>query len=155
MTEPIDPHRLDEFVDHIAAGNYVATAARAAGIDPRTVHRWLQRARTTDDAHARKFAERVNAASAQAENDAVRALTTAMTSPRQWRAAAEFLARRFPERWSERKPEQRIRITPAQPEETPQEAHARTIATVRELIAAGIITPDEIKGENAHGMETR
>lgn len=81
-------------------GNYLSVAARHAGVSPSTVRKWLERGRRESIGRHRLFYERYQEASAEAEVRAVAVLHREIDG--NWRAAAEFLSRRFPRRWSRR-----------------------------------------------------
>lgn len=97
-------------VEALEAGQFLATAARAAGVHPSTVRRWVERGeaeeqRRTDGGAARvteqpfhAFAAAVEQADATAEG---RAVATITASP-DWRAAAWYLERRHPTTWGGR-----------------------------------------------------
>jgi len=93
----------------LRAGNYASTAARFAGIDPATYYRWLERGdpsgRRRDDVPYRRFAERVQQASAEAEIRDVTLISKAAEND--WRAAGWRLSHRHPERWRRREQVQR------------------------------------------------
>ena len=89
----------DQIVTMLRAGNAATVACRAAGIGRRTFGDWMKRgeSRLTRDAPFREFRERVNEARAEAEARAVTLIATAARED--WRAAAWYLERSFPERW--------------------------------------------------------
>lgn len=90
----------DKIVSAIASGNYQEIAARYAGIDPATFYRWMERG-ASDDApdNFRKFREAVESAKAQAEVRSV-ALIQRAAQDGTWQAAAWYLERSAPARWS-------------------------------------------------------
>ena len=96
----LTPELQDRVVAILGAGGSVQVAVKAAGIAPATHYRWRERGRSTRvaDAPYRRYREAVEQAvlHAQARHAAhvVRAAAT------DWRAAAWFLEREFPERWA-------------------------------------------------------
>lgn len=95
-----DRHEL--IVQAVRAGNYREPTARAAGIGPSTLYRWLETgeadAEAEKDSPERELWEAVTRAEGEAEVHAVAILRRAMSED--WRAAVEYLKRRSPERWS-------------------------------------------------------
>ena len=91
----------DRIVDLLRAGNYIETAVAAAGVARATFYDWLDRGRregtAKDDEPFRKFRERVDHARAEGEARAVTAIMAA--AAKDWRAAAWFLERQYPDRW--------------------------------------------------------
>jgi hypothetical protein len=110
--------RAARIVAAVAAGNTRAAAAGAGGIAPSTLYDWLARGRTGEDPYA-GFAERLEGAELEFERQAVDAWVAHF--PKDWRAIAEMLARRFSDRWR-RDPvvnvEQHVAVPAAEPAET-------------------------------------
>lgn len=86
------------------AGNYFEVACELAGVSVGTAYRWLEIANgkkpnttRTPMLLYRDFRDAVDKANAQVEAAAVISWRSAFSGD--WRAAAEYLARRFPERW--------------------------------------------------------
>jgi hypothetical protein len=92
----------------LAKGNYYKAAARAGGVDYATFWRWLERGAATSSGPYRAFAEAVEEAEAQAERRIVAAWQKHV--PTDWKAARDFLARRFPAEWG---PRERHEVTGA------------------------------------------
>lgn len=85
----------------IHEGNYRDTAARAAGVAPRTFNRWLSRGRLESDDAGSLYGQMwqmVHEAETVAELKAVRAWTGAFGTD--WKAAKEYLAIKWPNKWS-------------------------------------------------------
>ena len=114
----LTPKVSDAICAAIAAGNYVEVAASAGGVTKQAVYKWLSRGRDEaariEEGHAARkteamyvdFVDAVTRAEQQAEADAVRIWREQM--PDDWRAAKEYLARRFGDRWGDR---QRVEMT--------------------------------------------
>lgn len=83
------PARIRTVIQYIRAGNYVETAALAAGIGVSTLHEW--RAKHPD------FAEAIQSARAIAEQRNVLLIQNAASES--WQAAAWWLERSFPQKY--------------------------------------------------------
>lgn len=110
----LTPEVKDEFVRLISQGVYIRQACEFIGIAEATVYNWMARGsnellRLENNPKARltkqesiyvEFFRAVKKADTQAE---VRAITYWQAAIKDdWRAAREFLARRYPDRWSPR-----------------------------------------------------
>jgi len=87
----------ERIVTAIRAGNYAEQSARAARISPATYYRWIKAGEGAANGIQRNFYKAVKIAEAEAEVYAVAIIRQAM--PSDWRAAAHYLERRYPERW--------------------------------------------------------
>jgi len=83
----------------LRAGNYDHVAAQFAGVAPQTLYKWLRRGKKAPHGAYREFYDAVQRVQAEVEVSAVNAVRRAWEGG-DWRAAAEFLARKHPERWS-------------------------------------------------------
>src|SRR3954452_23882863 len=104
----LSPELTSRIVDLVRAGNYVETAAKAAGIHKSTYYSWMRRGEETAEAENRgdpvadadpgfaEFYRQVSQAEGQAEADAVAAVREA---DRGWQAHMTYLERRFATRW--------------------------------------------------------
>ena len=81
--------RQERILDAIRGGNYIETAALAAGVGKSTFYEWLDR--------YLEFADAVKEARAAAELRYLAIVERA--SAETWQAAAWWLERSFPERW--------------------------------------------------------
>jgi transposase-like protein len=90
----------EAIIESVRNGNYMDTAARAAGIHPDTLRNWRARGEEGGQRNALyvEFFGALTRAEAEAEERAVKALGDAFTDD--WRAASEYLRRRHPDRWS-------------------------------------------------------
>jgi hypothetical protein len=86
--------------DAIRAGSYYRPACGVAGVDYATFRRWMLRGRNARSGQFREFCEAVRKAEADAEVRMVAQWQSKI--PADWRAARDFLARRFPRRWMPR-----------------------------------------------------
>jgi Transposase len=91
------PEVAERIITAIRAGNYAERAARSAGISPATYYRWMKAGERARGGAKRDFYEAVRSAEAEAEVYAVAIIRRAM--PEDWRAAAHYLERRYPQRW--------------------------------------------------------
>ena len=119
----IPKQKRENLLKLIAAGNYQRTACRAAGISEWTFHEWKKRGeaaredkeRGIDLTEAQEellwFVDELEDARAKAEATLVARWYTEAADG-DWRAAERFLAKAFPERWSD--PATRLEITGAQ-----------------------------------------
>lgn len=111
--------RRDKIVDLMRAGNYLETAARASGVAPNTVYRWMTfgdpdfdpttwNEETThakvpkDLAPYRTFRDAVTRAEAEAEAVAVAVIRRSAVKDGDWKAAEAYLKRRHPTRFGDR-----------------------------------------------------
>jgi hypothetical protein len=84
----------------ISTGNFPTVACRLAGISPVTLEKWLARGEAGEHEQPyADFAEAYRQAEAKCESAVVKTLKGAVGDD--WRAGVQFLARRFPDRWSD------------------------------------------------------
>lgn len=95
-----DVHRL--IVKMLASGNYVETAAAAAGVDRMTIRAWLKRGAREKVGRYAKFSRDVGKALGEAEASLLALIATAAYGSKQWQAAAWILERKFPQRYGRR-----------------------------------------------------
>lgn len=112
LLEDGDP-RVAALLEHLTTGVPVATACHLAGLSEGTYYRWMTRGDTAPpdnpdehdpDTLYRKFREQALCALAKSEATMVQVLRDAATGnngyDKDWRAAAEMLKRRYPDRWN-------------------------------------------------------
>src|SRR5689334_19223685 len=104
----LTPELTTRIVDLVRAGNYIETAAKAAGIHKSTYYSWLRRGEEAAEAESRDepvtdeeaafvdFYRQVSQAEGQAEADALAAVREA---DKGWQAHMTYLERRFANRW--------------------------------------------------------
>ena len=93
----LTPEVQTTIVNALAAGTYLETAAKAAGINQDTLHSWLVNGARCKSGIQKEFSEAIKKALASAE---IRfGATIALASQYQWQAAAWMLERRYPDRW--------------------------------------------------------
>jgi transposase len=85
-------------VGALRAGNYVETAAQAAGITKVTLYEWLKRGEEEPESIYADFANAVEKARAESEQRDIGIIDRAAHDG-SWQAAAWKLERRFPQRW--------------------------------------------------------
>ena len=95
----LTPEVQNRICDAISAGNYRESACQYGGIDGATFYRWLGAAKGRRAVS--RISRRRRAAEVAAEVRVVAQWQQHM--PGDWRACRDFLARRFPERWSEKR----------------------------------------------------
>lgn len=93
----LTPKLADRVLEALRAGVTIEAACSAGPIAPSTFYDWVRRGRTTTRGKFHDFAEAVDMAQLDAERTLVEAWRAHVVDD--WRAAAELLARRFPERW--------------------------------------------------------
>ena len=97
---------IDIVCRRLAEGVTLEAASEAAGIHRMTLHNWLKRSQEPDASELHlKLASEVREAQALAEVSLVGVIRRAALegSSGDWRAAALLLARRHPDRWSEKR----------------------------------------------------
>jgi transposase len=99
------PTKLDADVakritDLVRVGNYVETAAAAAGVHKVTLHRWLRRGREEESGPYHDLFEALEKAQGESESRDVALLAKAAAED--WQAAAWRLERRFPRKYGAR-----------------------------------------------------
>jgi len=100
----LTPEVQQKIIEALLLGNFFEIACEVAGVAARTGYEWRQRGegrakhRPCNEVYA-QFAHAVNEAEHKAEQQ--QAARFYMAGKDDWRAAAEFLARRYPGRWSE------------------------------------------------------
>jgi transposase len=93
----LTPEVQERLCEAIAAGNYYEPACAYAGVAYSTFMHWKTQGETAKSGPYRQFLEAVKEAEAKAEMRMVEQWRSQM--PEDWRAARDFLARRFPGRW--------------------------------------------------------
>jgi hypothetical protein len=97
----LTPEVQQRLVAAIKAGNYHHAACRFASVAYRTFTRWMAKGKKTRRGPFRDFRDAVLKAEAEAETAAVAAWKASMPShPSEYR---HFLAKRWPQRWSEKR----------------------------------------------------
>jgi hypothetical protein len=94
----------DRLVAMLRAGNVIHVACAAVGIDQRSYQRWMQRGGTGAKADARHREFRIQVERALAEAEARAVAQVARAAGEDWRAAAWWLERQFPDRWGRQLP---------------------------------------------------
>jgi hypothetical protein len=84
--------------DLVRAGNFLNRAARTAGISVDTLANWRERGATGELPFATFLADLEKA---ELDCEAWHVLNWRNQAPQDWRASKEFLARRYPELWSD------------------------------------------------------
>ena len=96
----LTPEVKKRLIDAIKAGNYYEPACKFAGIDYSTFRKWMQKGEQAKSGQYFEFFEEVTRAEAEAEARMVAQWQSQI--PQEWRAARDFLARRYPERWAQK-----------------------------------------------------
>ena len=103
MSGPSRPTKMTEdvrkrLVDAVKAGNHITRACEYAGISKMTYYRWKAKASTARSGEYFDLMQELEEAESQAQIRMVAQWQAQI--PNDWRAAREFLARRFPDDWS-------------------------------------------------------
>lgn len=96
-----DADLVQAFLESVAEGNYIETAAADAGLSKVTVYNWKKRGED-GEAPYDAFVNAMKRAEAHAERAAVKNVRKAGLDSRFWAAEMTFLERRHPERWARR-----------------------------------------------------
>ncbi len=98
--------KIEKICARLVEGVSLEAASEAAGIHRKTLYNWLKRAQEADASELHlQLADEVREAQALAEAHLVTVMRRAAIegSSGDWRAAAWLLARRHPDRWSEKR----------------------------------------------------
>jgi transposase len=108
----LTPELEHQLVSMLRAGNVIHVACSAVGIDQRSYQRWMKRGESDspDDELYREFRRQVEQAHAEAEARAV--TQVARAAAEDWRAAAWWLERQYPDRWGRPLPRVADEIAP-------------------------------------------
>jgi hypothetical protein len=111
----LTPDRQNRLCEAIAAGNYYQDACVYAGVSYPSLRRWLAKGSKARRGRFRRLYEAVQQAEATCEVAVVALWQTFMAED--WRAARDFLARRWPKHWALRRVLS-VRARKSQPPET-------------------------------------
>jgi len=107
-------------LEEIRAGSYLEIVCQQAGISDDTYYEWMNRGKKELERVAQSPGRRVrrserkyvnfylNVREAKAFSESELVKLWRRAAPKDWKAAAEFLARRYPERWS---PTRKVQLT--------------------------------------------
>ena len=96
--EVTDLRLLAQICRMIESGVHPATAARAHGLAAQTFYEWLRRGRDAEDGPYHHFFTEVDKADACAEVTMVSRFAEA--TEHEWKAAADYVAKRWPDNWA-------------------------------------------------------
>jgi hypothetical protein len=131
----------EEIVKSVRSGSFVSVAASSAGIAPSTFRNWMERGEmeeariaegfppAPEEAKYVAFRKDVEIARAAAEVDAVQMVKMAAKNGT-WQAAAWYLERSFPQRWSRNRIEE---IVEEKEDADPQLALSKLIARLEAM----------------------
>lgn len=94
----LTPEVHEIIVEAVRAGNYIETAALAAGIHRDTFYGWLERAKDEPGSIYSDFSDALESAKAEAEKRDLSIISQAAHDG-SWQAAAWKLERKHPQRW--------------------------------------------------------
>jgi len=98
--DKLTPEVQQKLIEAIKEGNYYEAACAYAGISYQTFLNWLERGKREKSGKFFEFFEAVTRAEAEAERKIVKMWIEAI--PEDWRAARDFLERRYPDRWGKK-----------------------------------------------------
>ena len=101
----LTPEIQAKLIQAIRAGSHLITACRLVGVDYSSFRRWMIKGEKQSTGRFREFCEAVRVCEAELEIRLV--ATWRQATVDDWRAASEFLSRRYPDRWS---PSTRVRV---------------------------------------------
>ena len=134
----------EQIVKSIKSGSFATVAASTAGISIRTFHHWMERGEmeeariaegfppSEEEAKYLKLRREVEVARAEAEVEAVQMVKMAARNGT-WQAAAWYLERSFPQRWSRNRIEE---IVEEKEEADPQLALTKLLARLDAIDAS-------------------
>ena len=94
----LSPETQSKLIRAIKTGCPFVTACDYANLDYSTFRRWLLKGQKQSTGRFREFCDAVRSAESGLEVKLI--ATWHQSAETDWRAAAEFLSRRFPDRWS-------------------------------------------------------
>ena len=101
--EKISAQLIEAICEDIAKGYSYDQAALNNGVAASTFFRWMLKGKQTDvDPIYREFVELVEEASNFSEPEALQLIRSSAKIDRNWKAAAWFLERRFPEKYAKK-----------------------------------------------------
>lgn len=98
--EDLTKPKRDEICSLVAQGNFLVQACRQVGIDQNVVKKWLAYGEIRPGTVFAEFLRDLEAAEATAEHEALQRVHEAGKDPKYWGAAAWYLERKHPDRWS-------------------------------------------------------
>ena len=146
------PETKEKLLFAIRMGNYREPSCSCAGISVSTFYAWLYKGKKQKKGEFVEFLEAVTRAEAEAELRMIAQWQAQI--PSDWRAARDFLARRFPERWGLKA---RVEVDHHgelnQSQETP--TTTEWFATDRKFITAVQAAYEEITRQNQNGNNSK
>ena len=140
------PETKKKLLDAVRMGNYRVPSCSYAGILVSTFYTWLDKGKKQKKGEFVEFLEAVTRAEAK-----LRMIAQWQAQiPRDWRAARDFLARRFPERWG---PKARVEVDHGGELSQLQKGPSATewLASDREFLTAIQVAYEEITRKNRDG----
>jgi hypothetical protein len=124
------PELVDELARLLRAGNYLATAAHAVGVDSHDLDAWLAKGARDTRGVYRELYNGVR--KARAEGEARHVATIALAASQgDWKASAYLLERQYPERWARASQRETANAEPALPSTSDPFAEVDELATRR------------------------
>jgi len=95
----LTPELQERILQLIRKGNYIEVACAAVGIDKSTYYKWLQRGQQAKSGKYFDFFIAAKKAEREAETAFLDRIREAAFKDKDWKAAAWYLERKYPERW--------------------------------------------------------
>ena len=171
MKTKLTPKIQEEIIKYIRGGNYIETACNAVGVCRKTYYNWLQRGAIAlrleekgekvpeNEKIFLHFLHTTQQAVAKAE---IRNVTIIqMAAKKDWHAAMEILARKYPKRWG--KKDKLAPETPKAPEPLRSKAYVEfqkeekklTPEQRKQLVAFAIKAEKEFKEQNTNNGDSK
>ena len=99
MKTKLTPELQKKLIKYIQGGSYIVVACRAVGIAEKTFYEWIKKGEKGIEPYS-KLSKSVRKAQAKSEIRNVAIIE--MAAKKDWRAALEMLARKYPQRWAKR-----------------------------------------------------
>lgn len=94
---------IEQFCDLLIEGRTIERAAKLSGLSGTTIYRWLAMGKKQDaESIYKELVERVSEATEASEFSLLQSMRKAGSDPKNWRANAWLLERRFPEKYGKR-----------------------------------------------------
>ena len=148
MKTKLTPELQKQLIKYIEAGNYVETACKAVGISRRVFYNWGERGKKTLELEKNgkkvpesekiylHFLHTTRQAVAKAEIRNVTIIQIA--AKKDWRAAMEILARKYPKRWGKKD-----KLTPETPKTLKAPPESKQVVEFRKKFE--LLTPEQKK----------
>jgi len=147
---------VEPLVEYLKEGMFFLEACHLCGIGATTARKWIKAGiadlKAGRESDAALFAQRVNAAMAEAKLLRVRALNQAASNPAFWAAAAWWLERRYPQQFG-RQDRMNMNITGNINRQTEIEVTEEEVDAIRSVLGKLGESENDDSQENAFGFD--